>query len=552
MASNSGADQTYINQFERALSSDLNQLQHFASRHVQQTLARLIGDRYSDTGVGTDEQRGVASTGVQGSAPMAGDVYGGLMVRITATDLLVTPGVLCAFDHLTPPDPVQDSNYTFIDDPGVTTTGVLPFVANPGPGRRIDVVECSIISAVNTLAVVDIFDVPTQTFVPVLSPKTLSARLFYRIRQGTPGGGYPGSVTGYLPLAIASHASGSTSFANVHFWDVRPLLQDRTRGPFARKTTSRATRINRRTYAAQPSGATDNILMGDYDIESANNIYVVQGLIKNSLPGASNAAELLITDPAILAPGVTLTGDKWMYVVSLFPSGLPRWVAYETVAGASGERLPDNVMGIMALSNGPTTYLGSMGLESIPTLSGLLGTAPGVCVALVYLSTAAFPNAFIRNHMTADGGMSWDKDAFSASLRYNGTLVASTATTATIQFPLGNPGDSMMPSGVQRLRYRMELEGTLSSATSFRLSSIELRTGSVVLARPSDMHWQAAITGSPHFSSVDFQFELPAGLIQVGQSVSSLTLNFVLHFSSGSYVSTARSLDVISYSVANS
>ena len=210
-----------FNLLERAVSADNDNLQAFAAYERDETLRALYDDKRWPI-----QFPGYSFPITSLTSPLTADVLSGLMVRVdVATDLLVDPGVLVAIVPALAS--AGDSLAVLVTDPGVQTTGVLPFVANTGLSVRLDIVECSVTDTLVTASTRDIYHPTTGLFVPTVVDKVRAPQLAYRIRQGVAGSGLPATASGWLPLAVVCHQPGTTSFANCDFWDVRPLVSDR-------------------------------------------------------------------------------------------------------------------------------------------------------------------------------------------------------------------------------------------------------------------------------------------------------------------------------------
>ncbi len=483
MGNNSGVNRVVINQLERAASGDINLIQQKLARAMQMRFQRMMSDEYADADVSnTFEQRGVATPQNLVQSPLNGDVYGGLLVRIAgATDLRVNEGILGSVSPVGADDG-EDSEYTFIDDPGIVP-GTLIFAPNPGPGVRIDVIECDAFESTLLSEPRDIFDVPTQTFVPTPVDKAKAARLNYRIRQGTAGVGYPGHVAGWLPLAIAIHPAASGTFADVDFFDVRPLVADLARSPTKRGLAGRACRVDRMVHGLTISGAND-LLAGVYDVEGTGasignqGPYVCQGTIKSTIPGAANAYNLDLTDTDNFASGYSPGANEWSYVVALFPEGLPRWVHYATTDAGQGERLPENTMGVITVSGGPISGagLGTNGsLITPPTVTGLLSAAPGKLVALTRRNTVFATNDYLETAQSSRGD--YIVPASATEFNVTGGVTGSTTTTETVDYVLGDIGiGTLIPASCVGIWVNLEHRFTFSAQNQLYFDALILNS----------------------------------------------------------------------------
>lgn len=396
---NSGVIQTVINTRERVVSSDINGLQYNQSYALAQVVRRLCNDRYSNTNltfpgaVPPLPPSGVSGVGVQiddtGASPLPAEVLGGLLVMpggAASADLLVQAGTVGCTFPTTPANPL-DNPYTLIDDPGVQLAGVIPFVTNPGVLMRGGFVECTPVLIVLTVENRDIFDPVTGLFIPTPVVKSAAGRLSYRWREAaTDTSVFPTLDPDWLPLAYTSNRPGSTSFADVTFWDVRPLVPDRST-PFSRDETGGgvASVFRGITYAVDTVGPVTTVV-GMYDIDgegfnstdgtvAAKNYGRCSGRIFKSIPGTGNLEAWDAEDLDNWATGTVYAPSNFMYIVALFPLGLPRWARYME-APSSGQRWPQVQRGILTMSQVPA--LGNGKVLNVPMPRGMdLSAAPG-------------------------------------------------------------------------------------------------------------------------------------------------------------------------------
>ena len=382
----SGAKTEIINTRERAVSTDLNRLQSFIAADRAEELRRVSNNRQTQF---TDIQNAQGGAFLEGGsyidtsaqdtaaigAPLRGDVYEGLVVlpQPTTLNLLVSPGIVGLDDpdgqagssQATPPDP-DDSRYKVVDDAGIQTIGVLVVTAGGG-GPRIDVVECQRTEVVTETDSRDIFDPSTGVFVPTVVNKVIEGQLIYRIRLGTPNGGYPGSVQGWLPLCVILVPSTAASVDDCTFWDVRPLIKDRVTA-FDSQHDTAFMQDDMRAVANQSTDPTKTLFSGF--LTSQIGMYRAGGgFIAVDLQSVANQA-------LGYAP---VTGEIF-YVYVVFPAGLPRWVQYS----ASSSRVPASNLGILSVSAAtPLSQLAPGIFNSIspPLATGILVSGPAVLLA---------------------------------------------------------------------------------------------------------------------------------------------------------------------------
>jgi len=556
MANNSGVNRVQINQLERAVSGDINLIQQKLARAMQQRFARMMSDVYTDGNAALSfEQRGVATIQTVQS-PLNSDVYGGLMMRISgATALIVDPGVLGTVTSLGSGD-AEDSDYIYVDDPGVAA-GSLTFVVNGGPGVRIDVIECEVVEVTLLNEPRDIFDVPTQTFVPTAVIKASAARLSYRIRQGSAGTGYPGHASGWLPLAIAIHPAATASFADVDFFDVRPLVADLARAPTKRDLSSLSCRVGRLANGLTINGGADE-LAGVYDIEGDGTTfgnqgaYVCQGTLKSTIPGASNNYKIDLTATDNFASGYSPGVEEWSYIMALFPEGLPRWVHYATTDAGQGERLPENTMGIITVSGGPVgAGNGSNGsLITPPTVTGLLAAAPGKLVSLMRRNTAFATNDYLEVSQTTRGELRVPSGA--SEFLITGSQTGTTTTTEQVTFDLGNIGAANIPFTCVGIWVTVDFSFTFSAQTQLHFNSLVLEAGGNSRYALGSQTGLVTVTGAI-VNVLANQYFLPLGESGYGTGFSPTAIKVIVNLKwtlAGAVTITARDLKIDGFQMA--
>jgi hypothetical protein len=347
----SGNKNLVMNALERALSTDINRLQNFESASVSEMLRALI-----DTGCGTDDLDAgslyVPNT-VQGN-PLAGEIFSGLLFAPTGggTSALISPGVVAIFDPDTTPS-ADDSQYKLIQDPG-TVTASLNLTSNASGSLRIDVIECSRVQPDNILETDsrDVYVPSAGTFTAITVNKVAQAQLQYRIRLGTVNAGFPGTAQGWLPIAVASVPTGTTTWDTVTVWDVRPLLEDRVYAMTAAgQDMPRVTRCMAIIDAT--SVAVTSTLRGT--IEAQMNGRRLGGVMRASCNAVTLDTDVVNLDAtANIAAGVSIAATGLNYIYLATPFGLPRWAKY--TAGPSG-RVPRSPRGILFNTNVAPDYL---------------------------------------------------------------------------------------------------------------------------------------------------------------------------------------------------
>lgn len=374
----SGSEKITFNSLERLVSTDHNRLQSFVARDRAEAYRQIMS-----VSSGTDDldAGGVATEFVTQENPLRAEVLNGLLVRpqVASLNVLVDAGILFAVD----PDAVpvaDDSVYKYVRSPGIPTVGALAMTANASGSIRIDVVECQRTGAVDQVAETDnrdLFNPTTGLFTATTLTKATQSTLTFRVRAGTPGGGFPGTAQGWLPLAVASVAAGATSCDQVTFWDVRRLMSDRL---FSSYNLALSKPINRWSqWNATVLSAAAGIF------EGALNTRRIGGRVR---PGtvAVDAQAVDLTVAANRDPAFALVANRPWYLYALTPFALPRWARYTDAV--SGTRVPRSPRGILVASTvAPDADGRSTGTVGLPTATGLAGSATiteVLCVAAGY------------------------------------------------------------------------------------------------------------------------------------------------------------------------
>jgi hypothetical protein len=357
-----------INTQERAMSTDINRLQQFVHQDLSEMQRYLLNVRTSDDDPGSSVETVTVGT------PLSAEIFNGLMVKPQGGNLslFVDPGVLGA---LAPDGVADDSVYKYIRDVGVSVLGSLVMTANASGSTRIDVIECRINPVENVVTDSrDIFNPTSGLFVAATITKELSGRLEYRVRAGIPNSGYPAAAEGWLPLCVASVPTGTTTNDTITFWDVRPLVSDRSRLVNATGEPEYLTGDGR----IERVDATNVLASGIYRARVVGRL--VGGILRRGTPGA-DADSVNLTEAANWADGGTYSEPQTgtLYVYLLFPAGLPRWARYTT--GPAG-RLPRAPKGIPVLSNVIPLATGEPSAAiTLPTSTGLVTTTSvGMCI----------------------------------------------------------------------------------------------------------------------------------------------------------------------------
>ncbi|MGA7123698.1 MAG: hypothetical protein WBY94_26575, partial [Polyangiaceae bacterium] len=380
---------------ERALSSDINRAQLFAAANASERL------RYEmNIGAGTDDLDADGAVPVPVTAltsPMTAEIFNGFRVGFGVGSLTITvdPGVMYA---IVPDGDADSSVYKEVVDPGIAS-GMIAMTGNVSGSTRIDVVECQYTTVTTETDNRDVFNPATGGFAAASVTKVQSGGLTYRVRQGTPGSGFPGTASGWLPLAVASVPNGATSNDSMTFWDVRPLLKDRIFAPF--NSTSDTSRWHHSNYVVDTVLSTGkSLLLGSVDVSATDPITPSPGTrrlggrlrtssVSADLPGGYDGVDL--NDSNNWSGTIPANGIGYLYLLEGI-YGLPRWARYSNAT--TGVRTPRGPRGFLVVSpNVPVDYWGSpIGSIGVPSITGLGGTSTykGVCLgALLYSSSKA-------------------------------------------------------------------------------------------------------------------------------------------------------------------
>lgn len=381
---------------ERLLSSDYNRTETFIGADANEVLrGQMIRPVDDFAYVGTTfTAPGPSSLALDFSvptAPLTGGVVDGLMVvvPIGATSVLITPGELLVIDPdgqpgSSDPNPANpdDPICKYVRAPGISAALTLNWTPNPGPGIRIDVIECQRADVVQEVDNRDIFNPSTGLFVPTAVTKVTVGDLSYRIRLGVAGGGLPAPALGWFPLAVLSTPAGAPNLDTVGVWDVRNLLSDLAE-PYNPRMGLVPT-VERGRWLIDTTQPGQARLSGEIVRDFGG--YRFGGAMLDMLLGTLYV-DLL--SPSYQMAGLVVGPGQLLQVYALFPAGYVRWVPYYFAAtpGAGG-RTPGSYRGILAVSNFPSIN----GVPSVPipvpTNTGL-SVAASAGVALAHFVTNA-------------------------------------------------------------------------------------------------------------------------------------------------------------------
>lgn len=359
-----------INTRERAISNDIMRLQQFLSADLAEFM------RYSLLANGTD------SSGVV-SVPSTSSVNNyvitnGFLVRpvIHGTALSVDPGV--AF--VVSPDALPSTDDSPVKMIVFDGTNPLPFgfVANASGSDRIDVLEFMIAEASLESTSRDIYNPTSGLFNPATVTKVTRHVPLFRLRQGTPGSGFPGVDNDYHPIAVFRVPHSATNWDGCTIWDVRRLASEVVNHSTVVDHVSTKKRYHDgivTTDGAVVSGATSSnpAVVGTFTSEL--NGRKIGGTITNSNPLLPTGAQ---SEPGFVASIPSDTNAYPWYLYGAFPYGLPRWCQYD-----NSTMLPGGFKGIAIATRTPPHLLGdpSSGL-TLPTATGLVGSTTNATILI--------------------------------------------------------------------------------------------------------------------------------------------------------------------------
>jgi hypothetical protein len=383
----SGMKNLVINTQERAISPDINRLQTFKAFDVAEMFRYLID--VSDT----DAAPGAITEYTSVGTPLRAEVFNGLMVAPQAgsINLYITPGALYA---IAPDGGAEDSVYKFVKSAGIQTNGVLTIAANASGSPRIDVVECQWTTATVESDSRDIFDETTGLFVAAVVPKVTQGALNYRVRQGTPGSGYPAPVSGWLPLAVALVPNGSTNNDAVTFWDVRPLLTDRPQ--IQNRSRLMPDYIEQLAFLNVADFAGEARLSGRCEVQYRNRAF--GGTFTSGTTEGTTTQEYIDLRNVInQSSGFAFPAASMVYGYWTQPFGLPRWVKYTS---SPAVRAPGHARGIFVLSTlAPNSRGQASAAIAMPVASGFIGQSCEVenaILAMAFRTSGSLPVAGVQ------------------------------------------------------------------------------------------------------------------------------------------------------------
>ncbi len=484
---------------ERIVSADLNDLQTIAAAEKAELLRSLYDDRVADWYLAPGLQVPIASS----SPSLAFDVYGGLMVKPDSAGYFLVQGGTAGF--LLPTGlGTYDSPYRVVVDPGVVTPGALPFTSNAGGGApRWDVVECQPVDTTLAQESRYIFNPGTGIASPEIVDKIRAMRLTYRVRIGTPGGGFPGLAAGWAPLAVVCAPAGSSSLLTSDVWDVRPLVRERVRRSFPVDQVTGEGYAPNTVADYRMQTATINRWAGASEAEF--NGYVAGGQLLRSTPcQLSQFGDTAPTGGRYAAFNIDLSDNQSNYVpganapfylVALFPYLLPRWQRYSQTAVGSG-RVPTGPRGILVATNTVPKTNGIVTGVAMPAAAQFGG---GSAFAGAVLSASQFNGTALQPGSAAGRVHEWT---------YGYPKNHSAIVADIFQFDFNVNDGLHFPPHARRVRFAFRglsnnSTGTAVGPTSISVRVIDTLTG-VQVATPVRGLPVYLANGNPEFVQFDF------------------------------------------------
>jgi hypothetical protein len=499
----SGGKQLVYSTLERAISADQNRAQLFAACDRGELFRYLM-----DTPRGADDlSASAAATQVASlTSPITAEVMGGLMVRpqltadgATGLDVFVDPGIAWMINPDGDPD---SSNYKFVRDPGVSgLPSALQMTTNSSGSTRIDVVECAYVLNTPETDNRDIWNPATNTFAAAAISKATQAGLVYRVRTGTPGSGFPGTASGWLPLAVASVPNGTTGNDTITFWDVRPLVSDRVVSP-GNISFEMAHWHPSSSMTVQVRGA-QSILTGFFEttatdiVTPAYGVYRLGGRMRRGTPGTD--IPLALFDGLDLAAaanqdGTVAPGVNYLYVCE--PLGLPRWARYTDAT--TGARVPRSPRGMLVLSNTVPNHLYGTPHTAIalPASTGLGGTT-NKATAILAVGTLSSGSSQPAGAMLTGRYACIANGAYGS---FNTGISTAAFTTSVASFILSE--GTNFPSYARGVWVTFVL--TMTGSGTFGISSADLSDGTNVIGSVA-----RGLSGGPQSNTPSVQFYVP-------------------------------------------
>lgn len=289
-------DRVQFNSLERAISGDINSLQDMQTRTRNDLLEFLSGIRGISNSGGADD-------GARGSTTL------GLNLRTTGSSLTVRAGVLSQFSTT---HPAAAGTLESEQRLGISRADVA--VPLPGTPSVFSIIEARVIDVTTVSELRDVFDVPTQTFVPTLITKQVERRIEFQIVDGSASALPAFTGDPWVPLyGFQTDGSGDVnSLPTASFWDFRQNMRtgwsdDAVRDTFA--AVHPDAQVESWAFHTQPQGSSVEIggnfraRLGPYSAWLRSDDGIVP-VADNVVTGAENAVENLYLAP-LISNGIT-------------------------------------------------------------------------------------------------------------------------------------------------------------------------------------------------------------------------------------------------------
>jgi hypothetical protein len=355
----SGVKKSLVNALELGEHDDINRVQEYVGAH----LGYLLGYMALASTTEDDSSAGTETLPTTTTDPLSAVILNGLrfLPSVGGTSATITGGALVMAN----PDGVPDADDSPVKTLWSGTISGLVLTSNSSGSTRIDVVEIQRAEAITQEPRL-VLNPTSENFILTNVDKVGTATVTARIRTGTAGAGFPGTSSGWLPIAVCSVPTGTTTWDTVTVWDVRPLLSD------FRPTAGRTRLLYGDLTITDPAYDGTHYYADGYALGQLGN-WLCGGTFTNTVDLASSSYQ---------EPSLTwATTDVWGLWLAM-PFGLPRWVRYST----SGSRVPSGPRGLPILAKKlPTTEAGTP--SSALTLPAGLGFgAPTTSNAMLVLT----------------------------------------------------------------------------------------------------------------------------------------------------------------------
>ncbi len=397
----SGMDSVQFNTLERALSSDVNNLESDQQRAILETLRYMLEARTPVAGTfGTRANRNV--------------VVGGLNVTPSGDHVQVQPGLLLQDSGALAPVPgALDSSYRW------AWHRAAEVVNMPAPGgTTFYLLEAQMVEVVALAVARDIYNPGLGVFVPAMVDKLLERQLDFQVTAGA-GGNYPALTGGdWIPVAGVRRPGGGGAVAASDIDDLRDLW-NAISYPQSEATT-RVTRSARVLTSHTPGGAASNSL------RVLGAAFPSGGQLGIELAYAESAAEDWTTATFVDPTMGAFVADTWYYLYlcpwqALAPSGF-----YANANGHRGIVVLTDVAPTLALplSSAPIDLPAPWGVAQVPT-------AAASCIGAVRRNSA---NTGWDWQGWMGGG--WHRTELRALASLTPPIIGANTVTTTAKVPL--------------------------------------------------------------------------------------------------------------------